>query len=502
MASSSSGAADAPSQHHHLPLHAALLRLYEAGPPASPSRGLVAIASSLPALTRRIEAPRRRAMVLVVGNHSSGKSTFLNWYCERPVQSTGVAVETSSFVVLRQGPAARGVESHMGDTALLGLPALRAAAERLPFEERHACVSALVLKRVASSARRFQDVDLVDSPGLVDGGVRYDLDPARAICVIAAECDVVLAFFDPIGQALCRRTVDCVKSLTSVPVDLHFCLTKIDTVTSRLDLAKVSSQLVSVLTTAIGAQHIGFELLPICMPLDKSKHQPDDDAEPYGPGNALHRLEEAIERAVEGRLAKNLAKAREDAAALAAALDAELAQERKRQSTAALLRRAAALLLLVTTASTLLLLLELASDGGLLDSLSLGASSLLPPLVVADTYTTAAAAASWVLNACAWSSRALRPMRAAALVHAGIKTASGRCAALLLVIACVAVVRAALAHLAGPRFDGRAAAARLQALRNDRAAVAGAALEVARLLEQHVNSDADGGVGAAIRRRV
>lgn len=46
-------------------------------------------------------APRKKVTVMIIGNHSAGKSSFINWYIEEHVQRAGVAIET-------QG------ESHLG----------------------------------------------------------------------------------------------------------------------------------------------------------------------------------------------------------------------------------------------------------------------------------------------------------------------------------------------------------------------------------------------------
>ena len=39
-------------------------------------------------------APRKKITVMLIGNHSAGKSSFINWYIEEHIQRTGVAIET------------------------------------------------------------------------------------------------------------------------------------------------------------------------------------------------------------------------------------------------------------------------------------------------------------------------------------------------------------------------------------------------------------------------
>jgi hypothetical protein len=29
-----------------------------------------------------VRAPHKKLMIMIIGNHSAGKSSFINWYCE------------------------------------------------------------------------------------------------------------------------------------------------------------------------------------------------------------------------------------------------------------------------------------------------------------------------------------------------------------------------------------------------------------------------------------
>ena len=52
------------------------------------------------------------------GNHSAGKSSFINWYVEEHIQRTGVAIETQGFTFITSG---RKRESLTGRTAYVSL---------------------------------------------------------------------------------------------------------------------------------------------------------------------------------------------------------------------------------------------------------------------------------------------------------------------------------------------------------------------------------------------
>ena len=65
-----------------------------------------------------------------------------------------------------------------------------------------------------SKQKQFSLVHFCDTPGLVDGDMKYPFDVNDAILWMANMVDLVLVFFDPIGQALCKRTLDVVESLS------------------------------------------------------------------------------------------------------------------------------------------------------------------------------------------------------------------------------------------------------------------------------------------------
>lgn len=53
--------------------------------------GIVAICSKL---GLNCIPPRRKINVMIVGNHSAGKSSYINWYIGEKIQKAGVAIET------------------------------------------------------------------------------------------------------------------------------------------------------------------------------------------------------------------------------------------------------------------------------------------------------------------------------------------------------------------------------------------------------------------------
>jgi GTP1/Obg family GTP-binding protein len=73
----------------------------------------------------------------------------------------------------------------------------------------------IYLKSVPSNSKNFKDIILIDTPGLADGDLKYKFNIENALEWFANRCDMVLIFFDPNGQALCKRT-------TSLVCKLHY----------------------------------------------------------------------------------------------------------------------------------------------------------------------------------------------------------------------------------------------------------------------------------------
>ena len=64
-------------------------------------------------------------------------------------------------------------------------------------------LSNLSVKTSTSKINNFDQIVFIDTPGLADGALRYKFDVEEVYKWLARHCDLVLVFFDPIGQALC-----------------------------------------------------------------------------------------------------------------------------------------------------------------------------------------------------------------------------------------------------------------------------------------------------------
>jgi len=138
-------------------------------------------------------------MVFVLGNHSSGKSTFINYVAGRRIQETGVAPTDDGFTIISAGTS----DSDQDGPALVGDPTLGFAGLR-QFGSN--LVSHLALK--VRTDLHVRDMILVDSPGMIDSPIAstgngdrsrdrgYDFEG----CVkwFAEKADVILLFQDPV----------------------------------------------------------------------------------------------------------------------------------------------------------------------------------------------------------------------------------------------------------------------------------------------------------------
>lgn len=61
-----------------------------------------------------------------------------------------------------------------------------------------------------SKQKKFPFVIFIDTPGLVDGDMKYPFDVDKTLIWLGGIADLILVFFDPLGQALCKRTLDIV----------------------------------------------------------------------------------------------------------------------------------------------------------------------------------------------------------------------------------------------------------------------------------------------------
>lgn len=218
--------------------------------------GLVTIAEDIGI---HLLAPRKKITVMLIGNHSAGKSTFINWYIEDTVQRTGVAIETQGFTIVTSG---RKRES------LTGNATLHLYEHLMPLQNLEGVIDYMATEVTTSKQKKFNLVNFIDTPGLVDGDMKYPFDVNKAVLWLGENiADLIFVFFDPIGQALCKRTLNIVEQLSDKQADImKFYLSKADDAGAENDRQRVLMQIVQELCKRPNLNRTGFEMQTIYVP--------------------------------------------------------------------------------------------------------------------------------------------------------------------------------------------------------------------------------------------
>ncbi|XP_041643429.1 uncharacterized protein si:dkey-98f17.5 [Cheilinus undulatus] len=270
--------------------------------------GLVKIASSLGV---RLLPPRKKIIVMIMGNHSAGKSSFINWYVEEHIQKTGVAIETQGFTFITSG---RKRESLTGNATLHLYPHFR------PLLEFKGVTDYLSAEISTSKQKKFSLVTFVDTPGLVDGDMVYPFNVNSAITWLGEQSDLIFVFFDPMGQALCKRTLNIVEKLSETCGDkLLFYLSKADEAGKETDRQRVMMQIVQELCRRPGLNKCGFEMPTIYIP------------NPQKPSRCVNQIDgvcQTIEKTINQAVQKTLDQLEKDCDLICSTISSKLEKDR------------------------------------------------------------------------------------------------------------------------------------------------------------------------------
>jgi len=188
-------------------------------------------------------------MVLVIGNHSSGKSTFINKMVGLNVQETGVAPTDDGFTVL---------ERHATSDEMEDGPTLLGCTDNRPYRELQRFGQAFVgrfrRKRVTvgpGGSVKEKDcclpegLQIIDTPGMIDmpgnstvvGGRGYNFQ--EVVRWFAKRADLILILFDPDKPGTTGEALDVLtKSLAGLDHKFLIVLNKVDTLDNSVDFAR------------------------------------------------------------------------------------------------------------------------------------------------------------------------------------------------------------------------------------------------------------------------
>eukprot|EP00933_Yihiella_yeosuensis_P009531 TRINITY_DN11547_c1_g1_i1.p1 TRINITY_DN11547_c1_g1~~TRINITY_DN11547_c1_g1_i1.p1 ORF type:complete len:493 (+),score=83.86 TRINITY_DN11547_c1_g1_i1:97-1479(+) len=220
----------------------------------SSSMGLVSLSQQL---STEVKPPRSHAVLLVVGNQRSGKSSFVNAMAEELViPVTGTSSSSSSE--RRRRPALEWVISD--DLAEGFCPRLLLqATEKFPKWAASAASIAKSSHRVAGSS--LHGIEIVEVMSLED----LNEDDQEATKWIASQADVIVCMLDSQNQPaasdeLLQWLAALSKSDSSEGPALQFLFSKTDLLVRESDRIRLMAKASKALTEHLGR---GFEILPV-----------------------------------------------------------------------------------------------------------------------------------------------------------------------------------------------------------------------------------------------
>ena len=222
--------------------------------------------------------------VFLVGNHSSGKSSFINYVLGRPVQTAGVAPTDDCFTVIAPGPK----DVDQDGPALVGDPDIGFEGLRQfgPTLIHHTQL------KVRENIRN-QDFMIIDSPGMIDSPVNYggmvggnnnkDISSSTSSAIMdrgydfqgvvrwmAERADVVLLFFDPDKPGTTGETLNILlHSLGGMDHKLLIVLNKADQFKKIHDFARAYGSLCWNLSKVIPRKDLP-RIFTMCLPVASS----------------------------------------------------------------------------------------------------------------------------------------------------------------------------------------------------------------------------------------
>lgn len=149
-----------------------------------------------------------KPLVLVIGNYSSGKSTFINELLGTPVQRTGQAPTDDCFTVITKAQEGEAYSDVSGSTVVND--------ERLPFSSLRGFgknfVARLVMKKVDNPL--LKNMAIVDTPGMLDSVTEKDrgYDYLGVVGEMARLADLVILMFDPHKAGTIKETYHAIRS--------------------------------------------------------------------------------------------------------------------------------------------------------------------------------------------------------------------------------------------------------------------------------------------------
>lgn len=172
-------------------------------------------------------------MILMLGNHSSGKSSFINHFVSEDIQQTGMAPTDEDFTIIRYGNIAKERPGNsLVSNPELGYEGLNQFGPRF--------LSHLKMKTVSND--RLKSISLVDTPGMIDSAdsqAHRGFDFQGVVRWFAERADLIMLFFDPERPGTTAETLQIyTESLRDFDHKLLVVMNKVDQFRKLSDFAR------------------------------------------------------------------------------------------------------------------------------------------------------------------------------------------------------------------------------------------------------------------------
>ncbi|VWU51020.1 conserved protein, unknown function [Hepatocystis sp. ex Piliocolobus tephrosceles] len=197
----------------------------------------------------------KKVRILIIGNPSSGKSTFINWFLQENIQKTGYEFETSNFTLITSG---NYISEFNGEVTVKTFDFLKQISKKNKNFKYN-----LNTKMYISKNYETKHIDFIDTPGLKDIMDDYPFDINSIIYDLADYVDIILIFFDSSGKTLSNRLLLIIKEIYNKHMEkIFFIFSKIDEIKHEQDRIKLLCQTTQCLASKIHIRN-NIDLLPI-----------------------------------------------------------------------------------------------------------------------------------------------------------------------------------------------------------------------------------------------
>ncbi|ESL06139.1 hypothetical protein TRSC58_06192 [Trypanosoma rangeli SC58] len=187
----------------------------------------------------------RHSMVMLLGNHSAGKSTIINYLLGRTVQRTGVAPTDDGFTIIQRGDRDSDED---GPTSLSDPRYQLQDLQKFGMHFVHRFK--LKTRQLTPTSRIPHGLMIVDTPGMIDTPIHVKdrtslegqlrgYDFLAATRWFASRCDVILLVFDPANPGTTGETLDVLtKSLAGFEHKFLLVMNKVDMFDKATDFGR------------------------------------------------------------------------------------------------------------------------------------------------------------------------------------------------------------------------------------------------------------------------